>query len=92
MKKEQEKLRENANIYDILKQEHKDVKKLFKQIVDEERFNDSVYIQIKKGIDSCTWLEKKNFSIPRLKTTRKPELTLESYEEHELSKKDNTPT
>ena len=36
MKKEEEELRKNATIYDLLKFEHKDVKKLFKQILDSE--------------------------------------------------------
>ena len=50
MRKEQDKLRDNATIYDILKIEHKDVKRLFKQIIDEERFQENIYNQIKTAL------------------------------------------
>jgi hypothetical protein len=50
MRKEQDKLRDNATIYDILKIEHKDVKRLFKQIIDEERFQENIYTQIKTAL------------------------------------------
>ena len=87
MKKEREMIEKNANIYDILKQEHKDVKKLFKQILDEERFNDSVYMQIKNALQLHMAGEEK-LLYPRLENSEETrQLTLESYEEHEVSKK-----
>jgi len=87
MKKEREMIEKNANIYDILKQEHKDVKKLFKQIIDEERFNDSVYMQIKNALQLHMSGEEK-LLYPRLENSEETrQLTLESYEEHEVGKK-----
>lgn len=65
MRKEQDKLRDNATIYDILKIEHKDVKKLFKQIIDEERFQENIYTQIKTALILHLDGEEK-FLYPRL--------------------------
>lgn len=87
MRKEQEKLRDNATIYDILKIEHRDVKKLFKQIVDEERFQESVYNQIKMALQLHMAGEEK-LLYPRLENNAESRtITLESYEEHDLGKK-----
>jgi hemerythrin-like domain-containing protein len=87
MRKEQEKLRDNATIYDILKIEHRDVKKLFKQIVDEERFQENVYNQIKMALQLHMAGEEK-LLYPRLENNAESRsITLESYEEHDLGKK-----
>ena len=87
LRREQEKLRDNATIYDILKLEHKDVKKLFKQIVDEERYQDSIYNQIRTALQLHMAGEEK-LLYPRLENNTETRLlTLESYEEHEVSKK-----
>jgi len=87
MRKEQEKLRDNANIYDILKLEHKDVKKLFKQIVDAELYQDNIYMQIKTALNLHMAGEEK-LLYPHLENNPETRtLTLESYEEHDLGKK-----
>jgi iron-sulfur cluster repair protein YtfE (RIC family) len=87
MRKEQEKIRDNASIYDILKMEHKDVRKLFKQIVDDQRYQDDIYMQIKNALTLHMAGEEKLF-YPRLENNAETRtLTLESYEEHVLGKK-----
>jgi hemerythrin-like domain-containing protein len=87
MRKEQEKLRDNGTIYDILKIEHKDVKRLFKQIVDEERFQENVYNQIKMALQLHMAGEEK-LLYPRLENNAESRtIALESYEEHDLGRK-----
>jgi hemerythrin-like domain-containing protein len=87
MRKEQEKLRDNATIYDILKIEHRDVKRLFKQIVDEERFQENVYNQIKMALQLHMAGEEK-LLYPRLENNAESRtIALESYEEHDLGRK-----
>jgi hemerythrin-like domain-containing protein len=87
MRKEQEKLRDNATIYDILKIEHKDVKRLFKQILDEERFQENVYNQIKTALSLHMSGEEK-LLYPRLENNAESRtIALESYEEHDLGRK-----
>jgi hemerythrin-like domain-containing protein len=87
MRKEQDKLKGNATIYDILKIEHKDVKKLFKQIIDEERFQENIYTQIKTALILHLDGEEK-FLYPRLENNAETRvLALESYEEHDLGRK-----
>lgn len=87
MQKEKEMLNRNANIYDLLKQEHKDVKKLFKQILDEEQFQENIYTQIKTALQLHMAGEEK-LLYPRLENNEETrQLTLESYEEHEVGKK-----
>lgn len=78
--------RESPNIYDLLKQDHKDVKKLFKHIVDSERFDSGAYAQIKKALKVHMAGEEKLF-YPKLENNSETRLlTLEAYEEHDLSK------
>ncbi len=87
MRKEQDKLKDNATIFDILKMEHKDVKKLFKQIVDENRYQDNVYMQIKCALTMHMAGEEK-LLYPRLENNPETRtLALESYEEHDVGKK-----
>jgi hypothetical protein len=87
VRKEQDKLRDNATIFDILKMEHKDVKKLFKQIVDEERYQDDVYRQIETALSLHMAGEEKLF-YPRLENNPETRaLTLEAFEEHDVGKK-----
>ena len=87
MRKEQEKLRDNATIYDILKIEHKDVKRLFKQIIDEERFQENVYNQIKTAL-SLHMAGEEKLLYPRLENNAESRiLALESFEEHDLCRK-----
>lgn len=87
MSEEQDKMRNNATIYDILKKEHKDVKKLFKQIVDEDRYQDNVYMQIRNALAMHMTGEEKLF-YPRLENNEETrQLTLEAYEEHDIGKK-----
>lgn len=78
--------KEGANIYDLIKQDHKDVKKLFKQIVDSEKYDDNVYLQIKKALTVHMQGEEKLF-YPRLENNEEThQLVLESYEEHDVGK------
>lgn len=87
IRREQEKLRGNATIYDILKLEHRDVKRLFKQIVDEENYQDHIYNQIRTALEIHMAGEEK-YLYPRLENNAETRLlTLESYEEHEVNKK-----
>lgn len=87
MEKEREKLKDNATIYDLLKLEHKDVKKLFKQIVENESYQETVYSQIKKALTLHMEGEEK-LLYPRLENDEESRLiTLESYEEHDVAKK-----
>ncbi len=87
VRKEQEKMRDNATIYDILKLEHKDVKKLFKQLIDGHRYQDDIYMQIKAALTLHMAGEEK-FFYPRLENNPETRtLVLESYEAHDLGKK-----
>lgn len=84
---EQSQMKKNATIYDLLKQDHKDVKKLFKQIVDEDLYQDSIYLQIKNTLSAHMAGEEKVF-YPRLENNLETrQLVLESYEEHDVGKK-----
>jgi hemerythrin-like domain-containing protein len=86
-RKEQEKILDNATIYDILKIEHRDVKRLFKQIVEEERFQENVYNQIKMALQLHMAGEEK-LLYPRLENNAESRsIALESYEEHDVGKK-----
>ena len=79
--------RSNMTIYDLLKQDHKDVKKLFKQIVDENRYQDNIYMQIKKALEVHMAGEEK-LLYPRLENNAETrQRVLESYEEHDIGKK-----
>lgn len=74
------------SIYDLLKQDHKDVKKLFKQILESERYDENMYAQIKKALQVHMASEEKLF-YPRLENNIETRiLTLEAYEEHDLGK------
>ncbi|MCW4004511.1 MAG: hemerythrin domain-containing protein [Candidatus Bathyarchaeota archaeon] len=85
--KEKQKLKENATIYDLLKLEHKDVKKLFKQIVENESYQDNVYSQIKKALTLHMEGEEK-LLYPRLENDEETRSSiLEAYEEHDVAKK-----
>jgi hemerythrin-like domain-containing protein len=87
IRKEQEKILDNATIYDILKIEHRDVKRLFKQIVEEERFQENVYNQIKMALQLHMAGEEK-LLYPRLENNAESRsIALESYEEHDVGKK-----
>lgn len=78
--------REGPNIFDLLKQDHKDVKKLFKKAVDSERFDSDSYNQIKKALKAHMAGEEKVFYPKLEKNSETRILTLEAYEEHDLGK------
>lgn len=87
IRKEQDKLKDNTKIYDILKIEHRDVRKLFKQLLDEKQFQENIYSQIKMVLQLHMAGEEK-FLYPRLENNSETRIiTLESYEEHDLGKK-----
>jgi hemerythrin superfamily protein len=74
------------NIYDLLRQDHKDVKKLFNQVIDSEKFDEKLYVQIKKALIVHMKGEEK-FFYPRLENNPETrQITLESYEEHDVGK------
>ena len=79
-------MKKNATIYDLRAGSYKDVKKLFKQIVDEDLYQDSIYLQIKNALSAHMAGERKS-SIQGLKITWKLVEGLESYEEHDVGKK-----
>jgi hemerythrin-like domain-containing protein len=87
MRKEQDKIRDNATIYDILKIEHKDVKRLFKQIIDEERFQENVYNQIKTALSLHITSEEKVFYSRLENNAETRTLAIEALEEHDLGRK-----
>lgn len=87
LNKEQEKIRDNATIYDILKLEHRDVKKLFKQIVDNDRYQDNVYMQIKTALALHIAGEEKLFYSRLENNPETRVLALEAYEEHDIGRK-----
>jgi len=79
--------RSNMTIYDLLKQDHKDVKKLFKEIVDNNRYQDNIYMQVKKALEVHMAGEEKVFYSRLENNMDTRELVLESFEEHDLGKK-----
>lgn len=84
---ERSEMKKSSNIYDLLKQDHKDVKKLFKQILDDELYKENVYMQIKNALAVHMAGEEKVF-YPRLENEVETRLLiLESYEEHEVGRK-----
>jgi hemerythrin-like domain-containing protein len=87
MRKEHEELNKNATIYDLLKIEHRDVKKLFKQIVDNERFQEDVYSQIKTALTIHMEGEEKVFYSKLENNPESRDIVLESFEEHDVGKK-----
>jgi hemerythrin-like domain-containing protein len=87
MRKEHEELNKNATIYDLLKIEHRDVKKLFKQIVDNERFQDDVYSQIKTALTIHMEGEEKVFYSKLENNPESRDIVLEAFEEHDVGKK-----
>ncbi|MCW4000044.1 MAG: hemerythrin domain-containing protein [Candidatus Bathyarchaeota archaeon] len=87
IKKERKEMEKNPTIYDLLKLEHKDVKNLFKQIVDEESFQGNVYEQIRKALMMHMEGEEK-LIYPRLQNAQETRsATLEAFEEHDLARK-----
>ena len=79
--------RSNVTIYDLLKQDHKDVKKLFKQIVDENLYQDNIYLQIKKALEVHMAGEEKLLYSRLENNSETRQRVLESYEEHDIGKK-----
>lgn len=74
------------SIYNILKEEHKEVQKLFKQILDSESFQADVFSQINQALMAHMQGEEKHF-YPRLESADEThELTLEAIEEHNAAK------
>lgn len=87
MRKEEEDIRKNGTIYDLLKLEHKDVKKLFKQIIDSESFNASVYNTASKALWVHLDAEEKVFYAKLVNNPESRPETLEGFEEHDVAKK-----
>ena len=84
---EQSEMRNNATIYDLLKQDHKDVKKLFKQIVDQNRYQNNVYMQIKNALSVHIAGEEKVFYNRLADNAETRQLVLSAFEEHDVGRK-----
>jgi hemerythrin-like domain-containing protein len=87
MRKEQEDIRKNGTIYDLLKLEHRDVKKLFKQIIDSENFNDNIYNAASKALMIHLDAEEKVFYAKLINNEESRPETLEGFEEHDVARK-----
>ncbi|MCW3996858.1 MAG: hemerythrin domain-containing protein [Candidatus Bathyarchaeota archaeon] len=87
MKKEEESIRKNATIYDLLKLEHKDVKKLFKQILDSESFQSNIYNQASKSLAIHLDAEEKVFYTQLINNRESRSETIEGFEEHDVARK-----
>jgi hemerythrin-like domain-containing protein len=85
--KEEEIIRKNGTIYDILKLEHRDVKKLFKQILDSEQFQSSIYSQASKSLKVHLDAEEKVFYSKLIDNSESRPETLEGFEEHDVARK-----
>jgi hemerythrin superfamily protein len=78
--------KEGPSIFDLLKQDHREVKKLFKRVIDSERFDGGTYAQIKKAL-KVHMAGEENMFYPKLeKNSETRLLTLEAYEEHDLGR------
>jgi hemerythrin superfamily protein len=87
IRREQEKLIDNASIFDILKMEHKDIKKLFRQIADSGRYQDNVYNDLKTAF-AMHMAGEERYLYPRLENNAETRsLVLGAYEEHDLCRK-----
>lgn len=84
---EQSEMRNNATIYDLLKQDHKDVKKLFKQILDQNRYQNNVYMQIKNALSVHIASEEKVFYNRLADNSETRQLVLSALEEHDVGRK-----
>ena len=74
------------SIYHILKEEHREVQKMFKQILDSESFQADIFSQINQALMAHMQGEEKHF-YPRLVSADEThELTLEAIEEHNAAK------
>jgi hemerythrin-like domain-containing protein len=87
LRKEQEEIQNNATIYDILKLEHRDVKKLFKQIIDSENYQDNIYMQASKALMVHLDAEEKVFYSKLVNNSESRPVTLAGFEEHEVARK-----
>ena|GEM_PF-1668834 len=87
VKREQEKLMDNATIFDILKMEHKDIKKLCRQIADSGRYQDNVFNDIKTAF-AIHMAGEERYLYSRLENNAETRfLVLGAYEEHDLCRK-----
>ncbi len=79
--------REGPNIYDLLKQDHKDVKKLFKQILDSDSFQENIYATASKALMIHLDAEEKVFYAKLVDNQESRTETLEGFEEHDVARK-----
>lgn len=87
MRREEDEIRNNGTIYDLLKLEHKDVKKLFKQILDSENFQANIYNAASKALMIHLDAEEKVFYTKLVNNSESRSETLEGYEEHDVARK-----
>jgi Hemerythrin HHE cation binding domain len=74
------------SIYDILKEEHKEVKDLFVKMLDDEKFDRKVFQQIDEKLTVHMRGEEKLFYPKLVKAEITHEKTLEAIEEHNAAK------
>jgi hemerythrin superfamily protein len=78
--------KKQPTIYELLKEDHKNVKKLFKEILDEEQFKKNIFSQIKEELTVHMEGEEKLF-YPKLENDDEThQMVLEAYEEHDAGK------
>lgn len=90
MLSEQE-INENLNltgptIYDLLKQDHQEIKLLFNQALESKRFDEHSYARIKRALIIHMKGEEKFLYPPLEHNPETRQITLESYEEHDVGK------
>jgi hemerythrin superfamily protein len=77
------------NVYDVLKEDHKEVSKLLDKIEkasNQEDIRQELFLEVKKELDLHAFVEETYF-YPALKDAdQTKEITLEAYEEHRIVK------
>jgi hemerythrin-like domain-containing protein len=74
------------SIYDILKEEHKEVKELFKQILDNKKYDQKIFSQIDEKLTVHMHGEEKLLYPKLVKAEITHEKALEAIEEHKAAK------
>lgn len=78
--------KEAPSIYELIKRDHKELKKLFKQVDDSEKYNAGLYLQVKKALLTHMLGEEKFFYSQLENRQETRQVTLEAYEEHDVGK------
>lgn len=73
-------------IYELIKQDHQEIKLLFNQALESKKFDKDSYALIKRSLIIHMKGEEKFFYPPLERNPETHQITLESYEEHDVSK------